>query len=72
MPVLAGERLAGRVAPRMDRRRGELVIEGMFAEDWADPGSWPEGSVITAIGSLAAFAGGGSVIYRGATALGVS
>ena len=77
MPVLAGERLVGRVAPRMDRRRGELVIEGMFAEESADPGSWPEdalppGSVAAAIGSLAAFAGGGSVIYSGATALGVS
>ena len=32
MPVLAGERLIGRVAPRMDRRR-ELVVEGMFAEE---------------------------------------
>jgi hypothetical protein len=77
MPVLAGERLVGRVAPRMDRRRGELVIEGMFAEEPADPESWPEGglppgSVAAAIGSLAAFAGGSSVIYPGATALGVS
>src|SRR6266487_6158814 len=27
MPVLAGERLIGRVAPRMDRKRGELVVE---------------------------------------------
>ncbi len=77
MPVLAGERLVGRVVPRMDRRRGELVIEGMFAEEPADTGSWPEGSlppgsVAAAIGSLAAFAGGGSVIYSGATALGVS
>ena len=77
MPVLAGERLVGRVVPRMDRRRGELVIEGMFAEEPADTGSWPEGalppgSVAAAIESLAAFAGGGSVIYSGATALGVS
>ena len=77
MPVLAGERLVGRVAPRMDRRRGELVIEGMFAEESAATGLWPEGarppkSVAAAIGSLAAFAGGGSVIYSGATAFGVS
>jgi uncharacterized protein YcaQ len=77
MPVLAGERLVGRVVPRMDRRRGELVIEAMFAEEPADPGSWPEdslppGSVAAAIGSLAAFAGGDSVNYSGATALGVS
>jgi uncharacterized protein len=70
MPVLAGERLVGRVSPRMDRRRGELVVEGVFAEESA--GSLPEGSVAAALGSLAAFAGAGSVIYSGATALGVS
>ena len=75
MPVLAGERLVGRVAPRMDRRRGELVVEGVFAEESAGAlpeGSLPEGSVAAALGSLAAFAGGGSVSYTGATALGVS
>jgi len=33
MPVLAGERLIGRVMPRMDRKRGELVVEGVFAEE---------------------------------------
>jgi hypothetical protein len=32
MPVLAGERLIGRV-PRMDRKRGEFVVEGVFAEE---------------------------------------
>jgi uncharacterized protein len=80
MPVLAGERLVGRVSPRMDRRRGELVVEGVFAEesvgslpDGALPdGALPDGSVAAALGSLAAFAGGGSVICSGATALGVS
>ena len=75
MPVLAGERLVGRVSPRMDRRRGELVVEGVFAEEPAGSlpdGALPPGSVATALGSLAAFAGGGSVIYSGATALGVS
>ena len=75
MPVLAGERLVGRVSPRMDRRRGELVVEGVFAEESAGSlpdGALPPGSVAAALGSLAAFAGGGSVICSGATALGVS
>jgi hypothetical protein len=35
-------------------------------------GALPPGSVAAALGSLAAFAGGGSVICSGATALGVS
>ena len=70
-----GERLVGRVAPRMDRRRGELAVEGVFAEESAGAlpeGALPEGSVAAALGSLAAFAGSDSVSYTGATALGVS
>ena len=31
--MLAGERLIGRV-PRMDRKRGELVVEGVFAGEF--------------------------------------
>jgi len=75
MPVLAGERLVGRVVPRMDRRRGELIVEGVFAEESVGAlpeGALPEGSVAAALGSLAAFAGADSVSYTGATALGVS
>ena len=62
MPVLAGERLIGRVAPRMDRKRGELVVEGVFAED-ACAGSMAAAPVTAAIESLASFAGAGSVRY---------
>ena len=71
MPVLAGERLIGRVAPRMDRKRGELVIEGVFAED-ACAGSMAAAPVAAAIESLASFAGADSVRYTGPVALGVS
>ena len=71
MPVLAGERLIGRVAPRMDRRRGELVVEGAFAEE-GSAGSMADRSVAAAIESLASFAGAGSVRYAGPAAVGVS
>ena len=71
MPVLAGERLIGRVAPRMDRRRGELVVEGVFAEE-GSAGSMADPSVAAAIESLASFAGAGSVRYTGPAAVGVS
>ena len=71
MPVLAGERLIGRVVPRTDRKRRELVVEGVFAEEgsaarMADP------SVVAAIESLASFAGAGSVRCAGSAAVGVS
>jgi uncharacterized protein YcaQ len=62
MPVLSGERLIGRVAPRVDRRRGVLVVEGVFAEAEAEIGD----SVSEAIKSLAAFAGARSVVLSDA------
>ena len=73
MPVLSGERLIGRVVPRMDRRRGELVVEGVFAEEeFSGAGTAADRSVAAAIESLASFAGAGSVCYSGGVALGVS
>ena len=73
MPVLAGERLIGRVVPRVDRRRGVLVVEGMFAEpESASAGALPDGSVAAAIESLASFAGAASVAYSGPVSFGVS
>ena len=73
MPVLAGERLIGRVVPRVDRRRGVLVVEGMFAEpQFADAGAPPDGPVAAAIESLASFTGAASVSYSGPVAFGVS
>ena len=71
MPVLAGERLIGRVVPRMDRKRGELVVEGVFAEDGC-AGSMADVPVAAAIESLASFAGAGSVRYAGPVVPGVS
>ncbi len=88
MPVLSGERLIGRVVPRMDRRRGELVVEGVFAEpefagavfagaefagaEFAGAGAGPGRQVAAAIESLASFAGAASVSYSGPVAFGVS
>ena len=71
MPVLAGERLIGRVVPRTDRKRGELVVEGVFAEE-GSAGSMADAPVAAAIESLASFAGAGSVRYAGPVAPGVS
>ena len=71
MPVLAGERLIGRVTPRMDRRRGMLVVEGVFAED-GFARALSDRQVTATIESLASFTGAGSVSYPGAAAPGVS
>ncbi|MGH3202097.1 MAG: winged helix-turn-helix domain-containing protein [Streptosporangiaceae bacterium] len=68
MPVLAGERLIGRVAARVDRKSGVLLVEGLYAE----PGAPPEPALPAALESLASFAGVGSVSYTGPSAFGVS
>ena len=54
LPILHGERLIGRVSPRLDRRRAVLEIEGVHAEPTA-PASRP---VVTAVGrAITALAG---------------
>ena len=68
MPILAGERLTGRIAARVDRRGGVLAVEGMFAE----PGALPDPALPAAIASLASFAGAGAVSYAAQAAPGVS
>jgi uncharacterized protein len=68
MPVLAGERLIGRVAVRADRKSGVLVVEGMYAE----PGAPLDPALPAALASLASFAGVGSVSFAGSAAFGVS
>jgi uncharacterized protein YcaQ len=65
MPVLSGDRLTGRVVPRMDRRQGVLVVEGVFPE----PGAPSDPELGRAIESLAGFAGAGSVSYQGPVAV---
>jgi uncharacterized protein len=66
MPVLAGERLAGRVAARADRKNGMLVVEGMYAE----PAAPPDPDLAPALAALASFAGVGSVSLPGPVAFG--
>jgi uncharacterized protein len=68
MPVLAGERLTGRVAAQVDRKSGVLVIEGMYNE----PGVPQDPALPAAIDSLASFAGAGAVSYAAPAAFGVS
>ena len=70
MPVLAGERLIGRIAALVDRKSGVLVVEAMYAEE--SLAASPEPSVTAALDSLASFAGVSSVSYAGPTAFGVS
>jgi uncharacterized protein len=63
MPILSGDRLIGRIVPRADRRRGVLVVEGVFAEPGAPDDAETAASLAKAIESLGEFAGARSVEY---------
>lgn len=64
LPVLHGDRLAGRVAARADRRRGVLELEGVYAEEWVSDEAAAPG-LAAAVADLAGFAGVGSVACTG-------
>ncbi|SEH01573.1 hypothetical protein SAMN05444920_12121 [Nonomuraea solani] len=63
MPILHGERLIGRIVPKIDRRRGVMEIEGVFPEldTVADPDTVR--AVHDAITDLAGFAGAREVVF---------
>ncbi|MEV0616845.1 crosslink repair DNA glycosylase YcaQ family protein [Nonomuraea sp. NPDC050404] len=64
MPILHGDRLIGRLVPKVDRRRGVLEVEGVFPEaemETADESTVR--SVGRAVAELGAFAGAREVAY---------
>ncbi len=63
MPILHGDRLIGRLVPRMDRRAGVLEIEGVFPEAATAGDEATIRSVAQSISDLAAFAGARKVAY---------
>lgn len=63
LPILHGDRLVGRVAPRLDRRTGVLALEGVYAE--SDAGAELAPAVSDAITRLAAFIGARSITVSG-------
>ncbi|MGW4485822.1 winged helix-turn-helix domain-containing protein [Amycolatopsis sp. NPDC004368] len=63
LPLLHGDRLIGRVAPRLDRRRGVLELEGVYAEHGAPARAGA--AVRRAIAELATFTGAERVEYAG-------
>ena len=63
MPVLHGDRLIGRIDPRMDRARGRLIVNAVHAEPEAPKTSETGRAVVRAIEELAAFLGARDIAY---------
>jgi uncharacterized protein YcaQ len=62
LPILHGEKLIGRLDPEMDRERGQLRVNGV----WAEPGAPASAgrAVARALEDLAAFLGAKEILYN--------
>jgi uncharacterized protein YcaQ len=61
LPILAGDRLIGRIDPLMDRSRGVLVLNAVHAERGAPRDRTTAGDIRNAVEDLATFTGAGSI-----------
>lgn len=65
LPILHGDRLIGRIDPLMDRKRGVLTINGVYAEPDARLDGETAGAVAGAIAELATFLQAKEIVYSG-------
>jgi uncharacterized protein YcaQ len=63
MPILHGERIIGRVDPRMDRQAGRLLVNAVHWEPGIEPDSATRAAAMEAIDSLRQFLGASTVGY---------
>ena len=63
MPILHGDRLIGRVDPKMDRQANRLVVHAVHLEPGVKLDEATRPAVMASIESLAAFLGGKSIEY---------
>lgn len=63
LPILWGDRLIGRIDPRLDRASGTLVVNAVHAEPGAPGDREVAGEIARAVGRLAEFVGAQAVSY---------
>ncbi len=63
MPILHGDRLIGRVDPKMDRQTGRLMVQAVHWQPDATPDEDTRTAVAGAIESLGQFLGASSIEY---------
>jgi uncharacterized protein YcaQ len=64
LPILHGDRLIGRVDPAMDRARGRLTVNAIYAEPGAPATRKTGQAVANAIQELGAFLGATEIAYK--------
>ena len=63
MPILQGDRLVGRIDPKMDRATGTLMVNATYAEPHAQEDSEAAEAIATSVEDLARFLGARRVKY---------
>ncbi|MCI0396918.1 MAG: winged helix DNA-binding domain-containing protein [Chloroflexi bacterium] len=63
LPILHGDRIIGRVDPRMDRQQKRLIVNAVYAEPAAPQTAETGAAVAGAIAELATFLGANEVVY---------
>jgi uncharacterized protein YcaQ len=63
LPILHGDQLIGRVEPRFDRRRGAMVVEGLWLEPDVKPTAALRRAITAELTDLAGFVGAAAVEY---------
>ena len=64
MPILHGERIIGRVDPKMDRQAGRLLVNAVHLEPGVNSNGETRTAVEKAVESLAGFLGAESISYQ--------
>lgn len=64
LPILHGDRLIGRLDPKMDRQSGKLHINSLFLEDGTPQDAATGRAVLAAIDELATFLGAKEIVYH--------
>ena len=63
MPILHGERIIGRVDPKMDRQAGRLLVNAVHWEAGVEPDGATRAAAMAAIESLGQFLGAAAIDY---------
>lgn len=64
LPILRGDRLIGRIAPRLDRKSGVLSINGVYAEPHASKSKATTRAIRTQLHRLAKWIGAKEIVFN--------
>ena len=64
LPILSGDRLVGRIVPKMDRKNGTLIIQSVWHEPWFEPDEAFEDGFRRIVEDFAEFNGADETVFE--------